>query len=742
MSRPRRPEEIEAAKQRANEPLFVTWKDAKDMHKVMAEASKAMNASEPIYRTKALDTWQNIAPNNVSIRDDFSRRDYDNFRPYEQIPTKPKEIIAACDHIYSRVGIIRNIIDMMADFASQGVDVVHKSPDIELIHKEWFNKIINGPERTERFCNYLLRMGNVGIRRRVVKMNAASRYELMRSIGSSDMAVADQVKLEANEIPYGYTFLNILPIDVLGGELAEFAGKDAYKYVIHIPDSVIKKVKNPKNNTDKEMIAQLPKDMVDAIRSGAKSIVLDKSMVSFFHYKKDDWKMWAHPLIYPILEDINMLRKMKLADLAALDGAISHIRLWRLGSLEHQIYPTSAAVSRLAGMLLNNVGGGSIDLIWGPELDLKETGTDVYRFLGEEKYRPVFANIYQGIGIPVTVSGGSANGGVQNNHFSLRNLIERIKYVRDVATSFWQDELRLFQTAMGFRYPGQLVFDRMNLNDEATELALLMQLVDRDLISVEAIDERFGFVPEIERMRIKREYQERQDKNIPPKASPYHHPQTEHELKKIALQGGFAAPSEVGLTLEPKKSGEMSGQDHQIKLTKVKPPAATPTMKGPPNQGRPKNSNDKTPRKRRRFKPSTSASANFAEEIGVTKAAYNKICEIIHPIYLKKCGKQNLRKLTEEEFSQMEKFKFGILCNINTEEVTDKSVADVLSHPFSIPEHASKLFQEICDRFVSMFKRPLTVEEMRDFQVSVVSLMNMDCEDETGLSDNALPQVS
>lgn len=732
-------EELSKKSEKKGEAMFVTWTDKDNKHAFIAEASKALNASEPIYRTTALDTWQNIAPNNVSIRDDFSRRDYDNFRPYEAIPTKPKDIIAVCDYIYSSVGIIKNIIDMMADFASQGVDIVHRSPDIEKIYKEWF-RIIGGPERIERFCNYLLRMGNVAVRRRTVKIRAADRYELMRSIGAADMSITDQVTLEPNEIPYGYTFLNVLPIDILGEELAEFVGQDAYQYVIRIPDGIVKKVKRPKNAEERALVAQLPKDMVAAILAGSKTIILDKDKVSFFYYKKDDWKTWAKPLICPILEDINMLRKMKLADLAALDGAISHIRLWRLGSLEHQIYPTAAAVSRLAEMLLNNVGGGSIDLIWGPELDLKETGTDVYRFLGDAKYKPVFANIYQGIGIPVSITGGDTGGGTQNNYFTLRNLIERIKYVRDVATNFLQQEIILFQKAMGFRYPGQAVFDRMNLNDEATELALLIQLADRDYISVEAIEERFGLVPEIEKIRIKREYQERKDMEMPPKASPYHHPQTEHELKKIALQGGFAAPSEVGLVLDEKKPGEMSGQDHQVKLTKMKPPAATPTMKGPPNQGRPKNSNDKTPRKRRRFKPSTSA--EFLNSLSVAREAYNKICEVIQPAYLKKCGKKNLRGLTEEEFAQMESFKFGILCNIDIEDVNEKSIANILATPFSIPSNANQLFKEIEDKFLAMFKRPLTVEEKRDFQVSIAALLNMDCQDETSVSDNPVSEVS
>ena len=56
-------------------------------------------------------------------------------------------------------------------------------------------------------------------------------------------------------------------------------------------------------------------------------------------------------MIYAILDDIIMLEKMRLADLSALDGAISNIRLWTLGSLDHKIHQT-AAINKLRDILL------------------------------------------------------------------------------------------------------------------------------------------------------------------------------------------------------------------------------------------------------------------------------------------------------------------------------------------------------------------------------------------------------
>ena len=97
------------------------------------------------------------------------------------------------------------------------------------------------------------------------------------------------------------------------------------------------------------------------IKNGQTTIPLDPEKVSVHYYKKDDWLIWSNPMIYAILDDIIMLEKMKLADISALDGAISNIRLWSLGDLDNKILPTKAAINKLRNILASNVGGGTID---------------------------------------------------------------------------------------------------------------------------------------------------------------------------------------------------------------------------------------------------------------------------------------------------------------------------------------------------------------------------------------------
>ena len=132
-----------------------------------------------------------------------------------------------------------------------------------------------------------------------------------------------------------------------------------------------------------------------------------------------------------------------------------------------------------------------MDLVWGPELKFTESQSQVYKFLGGDKYQPVLTSIYAGLGIPPTLTGASSGGGYSNNFVSLKTLIERLEYGREVLSQFWRHEIKIVQKAMGFRLPAEIHFDSIILSDEAAQKKLLMDLADRDIISQETLLERF-----------------------------------------------------------------------------------------------------------------------------------------------------------------------------------------------------------------------------------------------------------
>jgi hypothetical protein len=636
---------------------YVTWNDNDPAGKqeALREASKSLDEFGGFHRSQANSglyrDFSKLLP-NVSSRPGLTRSDYDYFRPDEAVPREIKRIFIAANDIYSRVGLVKNVIDLMSDFACQGIRLVHPNKRIEKFYRNWFDKV-RGEDRSERFLNNLYKAGNIVINRQTAKISVKVADNLYKSIASPDLIInADEMKVEKREIPWRYTFIDPTYVDVVGGSLSSFVGKKSY--AITMPPMLRKLINSPKTPEEKAIVDQLPPQLIEASKS-KKSYALDPDKTLVFHYKKDDWQIWAYPMIYAIMDDINIIEKLKLADLAALDGAISNIRIFKLGSLEHKIAPTAAAASKLGDILQNNVGGGTMDIVWGPDIELLQSNTNVHQFLGEGKYTPHLNSIYAGLGIPPTLTGTYGAAGTTNNFISLKTLTQRLEYGRKVLVNFWKYEIAMVQKAMGFKYPAKIEFDKMDLSNEDAEKALLVQLADRNLISDEMLQKMFDLDPEMEKSRLNRESRDRENERMVPKAGPWYDPQTEERLKKIALQNGLATPSQVDLNLKPKKRNEQSLLD-----LKNNSPVQTTDNSGVPGQGRPKTSKDTKQRKTKQFVPQTGASVQlWALE------AQEKISEVINPVLIDFYQKKNMRSLSSEEYSEAENTKAKILFSIS-----------------------------------------------------------------------------
>lgn len=640
----------------SNEEMF-TWSDGDS-----ASKSKAFeNAAENVHSYTGLSKSQgshyrhfiDIEPNR-SVRPGFTSQDYYAFRPDEAVPTQQRRIIKMCMDAYDKVGIIRNIIDLMGDFGSQGINIVHRDKAVEKFYQQWF-KNVNGKERSERFLNNLYKTGNVIIYR--------SYANITTQLKNYMKTLANDIKVEVpnaptNQIPWRYNFFNPLTVKMKDGNLSLFMGLQNYTITTN---SFFDKFKS--GDIPNHVLETLPPAIKQSLIRGEKDIPLDPERLSIHYYKKDDWRQWANPMIYAILDDIVMLEKMRLADMSALDGAISNIRLWTLGNLDHKILPNKAAINKLRDILASNVGGGTMELVWGPELSFQESSSEVYKFLGSEKYTSVLNSIYAGLGVPPTLTGMANNGGgFTNNFISLKTLLERLQYGRDQLVKFWEKELEIVRKAMGFRYRAHIQFDQMTLSDEAAEKNLLIQLADRDIISQETLLERFKEIPQIENIRLKREISKRETSG-PPKASPYHNPNHQQDLEKMDKQG------QINLKQEKEKQKNAPKQNTNIDIK---------------NNGRPPNTKDNGPRKQRTETPKSKP--GLAKMIVRAEKAWSHISETITSAYLKSLGKKNLRQLNKSEVRSLEQLKLDVFTNINIEQdISDNIICAMLKSKTKTP---------------------------------------------------------
>jgi hypothetical protein len=643
-------------------------------------------------------------------------------------------------------------MDLMSDFGSQGAKLIHPNPRIQKFYRAWYKKV-RGGHVCERFLNLLYREGMNVAKRTMGKLPHLDERH-MTAVGADntlepDVKIQKPLKTKKRNIPLRYNFLNPLSLKPLGAELSPFVGEQAY--ALKIGFKLRQAVNNPRNAAEVRLVEMLPKDIREAIQRGDTEIPLDPDKVVTSFYKKDDWATWADPMTYAIMDDLILLEKMKLADLAALDGAISQVRIWKLGYIneahpEMSIFPTAVAINRLSEILLSNPGGGAFDIIWGPELSVEEYKTNVHQFLGEAKYKPVWNSIYEGLGVPATLTGASSAPGMTNNFISLKTLVQRLEYGRDALREFWAHEIELVRQAMGFQKGAKIVFDNMVLGDESAEKALMIQLVDRNVISVETLVERFGELPEFEEIKIRHENRRRKQKMMSPKAGQWHTPEKMFEFMKLAVNRGYVAPEQAGLADEyPEEFMDVESPFEQQlkaseKLASMRGTGQTAqqTKKGKSGEGRPKNSKDSSKRKARTPKPlgsSSSATAAYLTSMMWARTAQGEISDIITPIVLQHYDKKSMRALSAEQVKEAERVKFAVLCNTEAYHAIDKDyVRGILANGQPVPAQYQTMYDALYERVVAERHEEPSVDETRMIQVTAYATLNCDEEQIYGVN--------
>lgn len=693
---------------------YKTWDTEEEKAVAMKGLSDGLNESVAIARTR---DFSNLLP-NISSRPGMTRQDYEYFRPDEAIPGRNKDIITNVESVYQRNGLIRNIIDLMGDFASQGIRIAHPNKGKERLLNEWWERV-EGNKVSERICNLLYRHANVYIRYYTAKIRDEKKIKVVAS--PDQVGLLNYGDLEKKEIPFKYVFLDPTTVEPIGGPLSSFVNKPVYG--IRLSEQMRNIIKSPKTEDERKIVNELPQDILDAANNSG-IIPMPMERVIYLSYKKDDWNRLATPMIYSILDDIILFEKLKLADLCALDGAVSKIRIFKLGNMQNKISPQQAAFAKLAEMLQNNVSGGTMDIVWGPDIEIIETDSEGFKVLGEDKYKACLNNIYAAMGIPPTLTGTYGAAGTTNNFISLKTLTERLEYGRDILTQFWSQQLALVCKSLDIRLPAQIEYDRPILANEDTEKTLLMSMADRNIISDELLRRRIGTNDKMETIRLKREERDRTNNGRVQKAGPWYDPQADSkhdkELKKLALQSGQSAPSEVGMELKPKKPGESRLIDKQIKMKKQSvAPSGKKKKKGQPGQGRPKMKKDSKKRKTKTVRPRTRGTVEFW-----AKEAQNTISEIVNKMILTNYNKKNMRSLTDEQAKNAETIKFGVLCNIEPfVEVNDETIQASLSSP--LPAYASERLNESILDFNKYMKRQPNTEEIRTMQCSIFTDMNI-----------------
>ena len=107
-----------------------TWDegDNKGRAKAFENFKETQDSYDGVARAYHRD-FLDIEPNR-SVKPHFGSNDYYAFRPEEQVPRRSKRIVKMCMDAYDKVGIVRNVIDLMGDFGCQGINIVHENKSV------------------------------------------------------------------------------------------------------------------------------------------------------------------------------------------------------------------------------------------------------------------------------------------------------------------------------------------------------------------------------------------------------------------------------------------------------------------------------------------------------------------------------------------------------------------------------------------------------------------------------------
>lgn len=616
--------------------------DDKSKNTVLSTYGNTIDSFDGVARSPDLREDRTTAANSSNpsnLRYPYYPGTYERLRPWEMTRNSFKDIISQCRSLYIKIGTVRNVIDLMTDFVCEDLKIIHADKGVEAFFKVWRSKV-NLLDVVSEFARHLLVDGNVVVKRNTAVLTKPVQTQWMKAIAADKMYVEDAT-LKKREIPIRYTFINVAALEWTNG-----AGSTPYQnrtLGFRVNSGQVKQMSSETDPFGLRMYNSIPSDLRDSLLSGKTQnglVLVDMKKVFFSCSKKDSWEDWAPPFLFAVLPDIQFKEKLRHAERSALDGIINAIRIWKLGDHTEKILPTEDAIAKLIGILQNNTGGGTVDIVWDSMIELQDSYPPIDKILGPEKFLEVDRDISIGLGIPEVLLGGKG-ANFSNSFIQLKTIVERLKFIRRKIVDWLDTEIGLICNSMGIETRPKVSFGMMNLEDANANRKLIVGLLDRGAISVEAVLDAYGedFMIEIE--RIKEENKTFEDADIHLR-SPY----KSDESQDAAPGGG---------------------------------------------KGRQPGTPDSSTRKTRVAKP--------RQGFATTKAilGYEVISAIEDQIivsYMEELGVSNARKLNNDQKEEIDNIRVLALSCINTEE--DLSKIDVLEYT----DYDKVLFHKLKDAVV------------------------------------------
>jgi len=641
-----------------------------------------------------------------------SRVLFDGSTYYGSAPTNSdniKQRIAACREAVDYSGIIGNVVDLMVDFALEGITISHEVRAIERFYRNW-GIMVDLTRVCEQILLSYFRDGNVPILsiRGKIKQNDVKRWRKVfaKELGKSIGDAFSEDKIKKNLIPYAYRVLDVMHFDKDGSELL---GGIEYKYNIASADPGL--FKNIKSNKGK--IAQTWKDAIGAGDfSNLQStgyLPLDPDRISMIYYRKDDHKKWSNPMFNRVLKDLKFKELLRQMDISVAESVTNVLTFVCLGDTPAGYPPDPADLVKVASFLKNP--SKSKTIVWSDLIKVVREYPPIDDILGKEKYEQVDNNIRAGIGVPeVLVNGGGGN--YANSFISVKTLIERLESGRTKFKEWLEGETRKVAKALGFKKPPIVQLHHMGLTDADKERRLLLELVDRGILSYRTVAERFGENIDVEIRRMKEEdiWRKKNEEKYP------------SVIWKVGKFGTHASGGPISLFEDPESEMSVPTDD---------PPKTPESQEGEGDKGgRPVDT--KQPQEKDGEKPRNEPQGSKAMIVKtldpkvIEKAAkiFEETYNILASVFVSSKGYESDDDITDDEREKIYNsiIKFMSATNLETEvtktNITSAITYDLAIAPAKLDRCVKQVKKSLVEKFKKKNKRSPSKEEMKDITSS------------------------
>lgn len=626
-----------------------------------------------------------------------------------------------CVEAYKGFGVAKNVIDLMANFASEGLTLKHKSKAVQKFYERWAEHVdLQG--RIKDILRYYYKYGNVFIyttmglidsvtydrmRRAKSRDSLKGFTELRSDADNNDPAMPQRLKdieeeqkknLSDRQIPWRYTLLNPFQMDLRGNK---FFGESEWVFILDpmtaeaIKGLMAKREINFLDETD----INLPPEFKKFSNEGQNQmlVTLDQAKLWTLHYMKDDHEDWADPLIWPVMSDILYKNKLRQMDISVCDSVINVVTIFKLGDFANGFIPPEEHMSAFAELLRTPTY--AMTMVWNDSISIESSYPPVDRILNVSKYEAVDRDILRGLGIPDVLLGGTTGSSFSTGFLGVRTLLERLEEGRNTVIRWLNRQLKMIASIMGHRDVPKVKFGKMSLRDEKAEKMLLIQLLDRNIISIEAVLECFGEDFEIEIERLRDEEGIRKKTGLLHKHSPFIDPINDMDAEETLDKQSEMKRKEIQLNMKFKQKEQKN-------------------QKGP--KGRPVNTKGIPQEKNRETKPKGMAWLLNWEH---AKSEELERLEVIHDtviaIVLNIKGKRYKKSLSLKDRRGIENISFAVASYLE-DEVTRQSVLNILADESTRGYHP-----EILSRYEEIVLEAKTLDDRKHAMATAVASYRM-----------------